>query len=59
MDEVFDVNIWQVYYCTPFDKNLFLCKQCLLLGNIDGMWDSFNFCDLLFTDEATNFKGEN
>ena len=31
MDEDFDVNIWQVYYCTPFDKNLFLCKQCLLL----------------------------
>ncbi len=57
--EDFDVNMWQVYHCTPFHENIWLRKQSLLLDNVDGIWDNCSNYDLLFPSSTLNFKGEN
>jgi len=58
IEEDFEVNMWQIYYCTPFDQNIWLRKQCLLLNNIDGLWDNIKDEDILFPYKTTNFKNE-
>lgn len=57
-NEDFEVNFWQVYYCTPFDENIYLRKQSLLLHNIDGMWENISVNDLFFPKFTVNFKDE-
>jgi len=58
IDQDFEVNMWQIYYCTPFEQNIWLRKQSLLMNNIDGIWDNLSYYDLLFPDKTTNFKNE-
>jgi hypothetical protein len=55
-DEDFDVNIWQVYYCTPFDRNIFLNKQSILTNNIDGIWEKLIHDDICLPSQTKNFK---
>ena len=57
-NEDIDINLWQVYHCTPFHETMWLRKQCLLLDNVDGMWDNCSNYDLLFPSKTLNFKGE-
>lgn len=58
LNEDFEVNLWQVYYCSPFDQNIFMRSQSMLLDNIDGLWENITQYDLYFPKSTTNFKSE-
>lgn len=53
------INFWQLYWASPYDQTLFLDSRCLVLNDIEHMWDSWKFSDLIFPKTAYNFKKEN
>lgn len=55
-NEDFYINTWQVYYCTPFDLNIFLNSQSILTNNIDGKWEELLHTDICFPSYTLNFK---
>ena len=56
--ESIDVNLWQIYYCTPFDTNMYLGRQAVLLNNIDGVWETLETYDMCLPHQTRNFKNE-
>ena len=50
-------DVWQIYYATPFEKNLYIKHTSLLMDNIDHIWDSLNGFDLVFPTNTNNFQG--
>lgn len=57
-EDDFECNMWQIYYCTPFEENIFMRKRSLLLNNVDGIWENLTKTDICFPISATNFKNE-
>ena len=50
-------DIWQMYHCTPFEKNLYIKNTSLLMCNIDGLWESLSEQPLAFPQHTVNFQG--
>ena len=56
--DIIDVNLWQIYYCTPFDENMYLDRQTILLNNIDGVWKTLEPYEMCLPHKTCNFKNE-
>lgn len=53
------INIWQLYYSTPFDQTLYIDRRSLVLSNtVQSMWDTFEHEDYVFSKSVSNFRGE-
>lgn len=57
-EEDFKLNIWQIYYCSPFEENMYLDSRCLLLNSIDGIWENLSKTNICFPSYTVNFKNE-
>jgi len=51
------IDLWQLYYCTPFDESMFVDTYTLCVDNIDNLWDIAVLDDLVFP-EAVNYRNE-
>lgn len=49
-------NLWQIYYCTPFDENLYVNPASLAVDNITSYWDTFVYDSIIFPTNTMNFQ---
>lgn len=57
-DDSLMVNVWQLFYCTPFDETLFVSPYTIATANIESFWDTTMHDDLIFPVYTINFKNE-
>lgn len=50
-------DVWQIYHCTPFEKNLYIKNTSLVMCNIDGLWESLEGQPVVFPTATVNFQG--
>lgn len=53
-----DLNLWQLYYCTPFDETVYVNPASLAVDNIESFWDTAIYDSLVFPSQTLNFKLE-
>lgn len=51
-------NRWKIYTCTPFEENIVLDTDMLVLEDITHWWNYFKSYDLFFTTNVKTFRNE-
>ena len=52
------LNLWQLYWATPYDETIVLDADMLFLNDYSYWWDYLSKFDLLFPDTIINYKQE-
>jgi hypothetical protein len=51
------IDFWQIYYCTPFDENMYIDRYSLVIDNIDSLWGMADLGEMVFAG-ALDYRGE-
>jgi hypothetical protein len=49
-------NLWQVYYCTPFDETMYINPASIAVDNVKEHWRMFEYDNIVFPRTTVNFK---
>jgi len=52
------LNLWQIYWATPYDETIVLDADMLFLNDYSYWWDYLSKFDLLFPNTIINYKQE-
>jgi hypothetical protein len=52
------INIWQIYYCSPFEETMYMDRRTLVTTNMDDIWESAIENDYVFNKRTKNYRGE-
>ena len=52
------INIWQMYYCSPFEETMYMDRRTLVTTNMDDIWESAIENDYVFNKRTKNYRGE-
>ena len=50
------INLWQLYYCTPFAQSMYINPATIAIDNFADFWDICNGQDIVFPIHTVNFK---
>lgn len=53
-----NAELWQMYYCTPFDETMYINCNSVVLSSIDSMWDNMSLYDFFVPTHTINFRHE-
>jgi hypothetical protein len=53
-----EANLWQMYYCTPFEENIYIDRHSVITSDISSVWDTFSIHDIVFPEKVNNFREE-
>lgn len=49
-------DLWQIYYCTPFEESIYVNPHSLILNDVSYIWDRAISYDVLFSEKTSNFR---
>jgi len=53
-----DTNIWQSYWCTPYDNTLIINKRCIVSQSFDELWRYLEYNNsVCYPTQTLDFKG--
>lgn len=52
------INIWQIYYCSPFEETMYMDRRTLVTTSMDDIWESVIENDYVFNKRTKNYRGE-
>lgn len=52
------INIWQIYYCSPFEETMYMDRRTLITTIMDDIWESVIENDYVFNKRTKNYRGE-
>ena len=52
------INIWQIYYCSPFEETMYMDRRTLVTTIMDDIWESVIENDYVFNKRTKNYRGE-
>ena len=52
------INIWQIYYCSPFEETMYMDRLTLVTTIMDDIWESVIENDYVFNKRTKNYRGE-
>ena len=52
------INIWQMYYCSPFEETMYMDRRTLVTTSMDDIWESVIDNDYVFSKRTKNYRGE-
>ena len=52
------INIWQMYYCSPFEETMYMDRRTLVTTSMDDIWESVIENDYVFNKRTKNYRGE-